>query len=227
MKNGANQKNVAKTLPPPLPQVCVPVPAEMAGQEDHSPFPSRPAPSAGSHQPSESNEPNNLPSAPAAMTEQGLPPPAPSSLAPSVDTQNNTSKSYELRNSVENNEETEEAIGLVGYYRDKIKNSKLFKQFMEIYQQFTSEERLKECMHPYDTQLNEAMNTSVSRYARKERIYCSTMSLTNRVMIDLGTLNCGYYGYWSCVFDKLNMPISESLEAYLKYKDGKKEEKRL
>ena len=97
---------------------------------------------------------------------------------------------------------------------------------MQIYQQFTSEELLQECMHPYETQLNKAVNASVNRYARKGRTYCSTMSLTNRVMIALETLNYGYFGYWSRVLDKLKMPTSESLEAHLKNKDRKKKRKR-
>ena len=168
---------------------------------------------------------------PAAMEGQEDHPPSPSSPAPSAGSQTSSKatvsrKSYEVDMNPTDTNVTKEDHELEGYYRCKTKNAKLYKQFTKIYRQFTSEERLRECMHPYDTQLNEAMNTSVHRYAPKGRTYCSTMSLTNRVMIALGVRNAGYYGYWSRVFAKMKLPMSPNLEAYLKNKDKKKKRKR-
>ena len=95
----------------------------------------------------------------------------------------------------------------------------------KIYDRLTSEDRLKECMHSYSTQINEALNTAVSRYARKGRTYCTTMSLTNRVMIAMGVRNEGFFTFWSKVFLSLGIRMSVSLANRLKGKDGIKKRK--
>ena len=197
--------NKKKALPP-LPSQCIP--AAMAGQDDHPPPPSSPAPSAGTR---DSTNPD--------------PPPLPSIPATSVTTTTQVQPSSEYKDPALE-ETTENENEFVGYYRCKKKNKKLYKKFKKIYRQFTSEERLRECMHSHNTQLNEAMNTSVSRYARKGRTYCSTMSLTNRVMIAMGVANAGYFAFWLRVFQLLRLSLSPSLENHLKSKDKKKGRKR-
>ena len=135
-----------------------------------------------------------------------------------------TQQSYGEPASVRKEEENKERPK--GYYRSKVENGKLYKQMKKIWKKLTTEDRLKECMHPYDSQINESMNTSVAKYARKGRTYCTTMSLTNRVMISLGVQNLGYFYYWSRVFDSLSMEMSPALKHHLMQKDKKKSNKR-
>ena len=78
----------------------------------------------------------------------------------------------------------------------------------------------------FDSQINEALNTSVLKYARKGRAFSTTMSLTNRVMIVMGLHNLGFFGYWSCIFDFLGIDMSPLLIHYLKQKDNNKKRKR-
>ena len=80
----------------------------------------------------------------------------------------------------------------------------------EIWEKLTTDERLKECMHPFDSQINEALNTSVGKYAPKGRTYCTSMSLANRVLIAMGTHNLGYLQYWTRVFESLQLDMSPS-----------------
>ena len=121
---------------------------------------------------------------------------------------------------------TEENERKEGYYRCKIKHKKLYEQMKPIWDRLTTEDRLLECMHYFDSQLNEALNTSVMKYARKGRTYCTTMSLTNRVMIAVGVHNLGFFGYWSRVFLSLGIDMSPSLAHHLQQKDNKKKRKR-
>ena len=88
----------------------------------------------------------------------------------------------------------------VSYYRSKTKDSTLYNQMNKSYLPFTTEERLKESLHNFSTQKNEAMNNSVAKYAPKTRTYSTSMSLTNRVMIAIGCCNLGFYLFWSRVY---------------------------
>ena len=86
------------------------------------------------------------------------------------------------------------------FYRCKVKDKVLYQQMRDAYEPFTNEERLRESLHSYSTQKNEAMNNSVAKYAPKTRTYSTTMALTNRVMIAIGTSNLGYVTFWERVF---------------------------
>ena len=95
-----------------------------------------------------------------------------------------------------------------------------------IWEKLTTDERLLECMHRFESQINEALNNAVAKYVRKGRTYCTTMSLTNRIMIVMGVHNLGYFGYWSRVLASMELYLSTSLGNHLKQKDEKKNYKR-
>ena len=109
-----------------------------------------------------------------------------------------------------------------GFYRCKEKNALLYRQINECLRKVFSDEYLDQCRHEFDTQKNEAMNTSVSKYARKGRTYGTSMSLESRVMISLGIQNYGYERFWKTVYDGLSITMSPALRQYLEKKDGKK-----
>ena len=109
------------------------------------------------------------------------------------------------------------------YYRCKQKDKELYKHMNKNWEKLTCYERLCECMHLFDCQINEALNTSVGKYTRNGRMYSRTMSLTNCVMMAIGFHNLGYYGYWSQDFLLLSQDISLSLMRHLQNKDKKKE----
>ena len=91
----------------------------------------------------------------------------------------------------------------------------------EAYQPFTTEERLQESLHNYSTQKNEAMNNSIAKYAPKIRTYSTTMALTNRIMIAIGTCNFGYVTFWQRVFLDLGLTMNTDTEFFLIAKDNK------
>ena len=102
----------------------------------------------------------------------------------------------------------------------------MYMQLKPIYDKLTTEEKVSECMHSYNSQCNEALNTSVGKYARKGRTYCGTMSLTNRITIAIGVHNVGYQGYWTEVCTSLSMEISPNLDNHLLQRDRRKNWKR-
>ena len=65
------------------------------------------------------------------------------------------------------NEETTE--DKISYYRSMTKRKSLFDLMMSVYATYITPERLLECLHPFDTQLNEALNNVVAQYAPKNR----------------------------------------------------------
>jgi len=55
------------------------------------------------------------------------------------------------------------------FNRNKKNNAKLYNQIQKAYRQYTTEARLKESLHLYDTQKNEAMHNSIAKYAPKQK----------------------------------------------------------
>jgi hypothetical protein len=68
-----------------------------------------------------------------------------------------------------------------GYFRWKTKDAKLYVKLQEILERFITPERLKEVAHGMDTQCNESFNNMFSWLAPKNKVYCGTQSLRNRL----------------------------------------------
>ena len=64
-----------------------------------------------------------------------------------------------------------------GHYRSMIEDEDLYHQVLDALAPFMKEDMLKMLWHEYDTNVNEAMNRSVSSFAPKDRTFCRTMSL--------------------------------------------------
>ena len=102
----------------------------------------------------------------------------------------------------------------------------MYNDFHEIWQQFTNKECLKECWHPFEFQINKALNFAVMCRAPKHKAYSTSMSLTNRVLLTAGIHNLGYHQFWVQVFGDLSMEMGGSLEECLHARDKVKERKR-
>ena len=160
---------------------------------------------------------------PAGPEEHSSRPPSPKCSSPPAKSPN-TPESYTMKHPEGNKEKLKKRRK--GYYRLNEKHSKLYNEMKTISRQLTTDDKIRECMHPYDSQINEAMDVSVAKYARKDRTYCTTMSLTNRVMIAMGVNNLGYYRYWNRVFESLKIDMSPALKHHLQQKDKTEEKKR-
>ena len=85
------------------------------------------------------------------------------------------------------------------------------------YMKYTSLDFLKQCVHEFDTQLNEGMNTSVASYAQKGITYCTTTSLRTRVLTAAGIQLVGFH--WYLIFDLIGLPFPKELSDALIAKD--------
>ena len=63
------------------------------------------------------------------------------------------------------------------------------------------------------------MNTSIAKYAPKTKTYEMTISLTNRVMIAVGTNNLGHEKYWTSVYSSMDLKIETETISFLKSLD--------
>ena len=71
-------------------------------------------------------------------------------------------------------------------YRDVDEDSTLLKAMMKIHDIYMFDERLLELWHYFNSQQNEALNKSITKYAPKYKERSTTMSLLNRVAAAVG-----------------------------------------
>ena len=80
-----------------------------------------------------------------------------------------------------------------GYYRCKTEDGELYETLCELYGPYITTERITQCKHEFDTQVNEGMNTCVAKYAPKNKHYSKSVSLEARVKVAAAIYNCGYH----------------------------------
>ena len=85
----------------------------------------------------------------------------------------------------------------------------------EIYSDFLAEDNLEQCRHGFTTQANESFNNSIASYAPKNKVYGTSMSLSNRVSIAIGVKNEGKKQYWQKVYSKMSMTLPLRLSVFL------------
>ena len=112
------------------------------------------------------------------------------------------------------------------YYRNKDTDSELYNQLWEVYEPCILPHRLLELLHLYDTQVNEAMNQLVAKFAPKNECLGTSMALTHRVYVAVGIHNLGYHDFWKRVYDDLKLSMSSVLANHLLNKDKEKNRRR-
>lgn len=106
----------------------------------------------------------------------------------------------------------------IGYYRDKTNeiDMSVYLDIKDEYIKYVTEERLKECHHTYDTQLNKALNNAIARVAPKNKTFSRSPSLRARVSIVIGIQNYGYNKFWTVlVGEKFGIEMSSAFVAFL------------
>ena len=98
-----------------------------------------------------------------------------------------------------------------GHYRCMVNDEKMYEQIMMAVSPYITREMLTMLWHTYDTNLNEAMNRSVSAFAPKDRTFCRSMSLTTRISIAAGVQLVGHYKYWEMMLERQGIKMSSAL----------------
>jgi hypothetical protein len=94
---------------------------------------------------------------------------------------------------------------------DNQDDSDLLAHVMKITEHIFTDAALRQIHHPYDSQKNEALNTSVAKYAPKNKVYGRTPSLRSRVYFVGGVNSVGLHNFVARVSDDIgisNLPKS-------------------
>ena len=111
------------------------------------------------------------------------------------------------------------------FYRDKENDAKLYTELKTIMDGFITMKRLRESGHGYDTQVNESLNNVVAWLAPKNKMYCATRSLENRIAVAIGLVSCGLLAYHERLFKELGIELSDETWHYLTVRDNSRRKK--
>jgi hypothetical protein len=113
----------------------------------------------------------------------------------------------------------EQRLASVRYYRRKTsKDALLYNTLTNVLSRFLTVENLKEVAHGLDTQMNETFNNSASWMAPKNKVYCGSGSLTNRISIALGISALGSEAYFTRLYTYLGITMTPNIIHSLKKK---------
>ena len=108
------------------------------------------------------------------------------------------------------------------FYRNKEKDGKLYALLQNIVGNYTSLERLTEIAHGMDTNCCEAFNNLMTWHAPKNKVYCGSRSLWNRVCLCIGVASVGVLPYFTRLFKKLGIRMTPNVLNYLEVKHRSK-----
>ena len=97
-----------------------------------------------------------------------------------------------------------------GYCRCRQRNKELYDSMMLTYTPYITVETLMQVNHPWYTQKNEVMNTSISAFAPKDKTYSMTKSLLARVSIAAGISIAGHKNFWNNVASELEFTFDDN-----------------
>jgi hypothetical protein len=113
----------------------------------------------------------------------------------------------------------EERKTLVKYYRNKETDAKLYTLIQSKMERFVTKDRLMEMAHGLDTNMNEAFNQICTWFAPKNKVFAGSGSLRNRIAMAVGVHSLGVEVFFKRLFKNLGIPVSDSLEYYLRTKE--------
>ena len=109
----------------------------------------------------------------------------------------------------------EERKASTRYYRNKTKDAKLYEVLSGLLARFITKAALKEIAHAHDTQVNESLNNLVSWFAQKNKVYCSSGSLRNRISMAIGIHSVGHYEFFTRLFKLLGIAADPDVRYFL------------
>jgi hypothetical protein len=107
------------------------------------------------------------------------------------------------------------------YYRNKNNesNAKLYNTLSDKLARFITLDRLQEVVHGMDSQVNESLNNTISWLAPKNKVYCASWSLTNRIGIAVGINSLGMVDYFGRLFKALGIIMTPNIKHFLEVRE--------
>ena len=96
-----------------------------------------------------------------------------------------------------------------------------------MHEQFVTDEKLRQMIHPYNTQCNESLNMRLVELAPKHKNFSRTKALNYRVSMVVSHHNVGMNQFYRRVFKLLNLNLDPALEDRLVSKQKHKERKQI
>jgi hypothetical protein len=112
------------------------------------------------------------------------------------------------------------------YYRCKDKDKELYSKLQHITSRFITMERLREVAHGMDTQINESFNNTASWFAPKNKVYCGSQSLCNRLSMAVGINSLGMQQYFVRLFRVLKIQMTPDIHHFLVTKQNSRQKRR-
>lgn len=119
-------------------------------------------------------------------------------------------------------QDDEERLASARYYRSKTKDALLYDALDKLLSRFLTLENLREVAHGLDTQMNESFNNAASWLAPKNKVYCGSGSLTNRISIALGINALGTELYFKRLYTALGITMTPNVMHCLKVKGNQR-----
>ena len=120
------------------------------------------------------------------------------------------------------NNNNEEPDNNQRFYRSKTKDGTLYKKLEHVIERFVTFDRLREVAHGMDTNVNESFNNTFSWLAPKNKVYCGTQSLHNRLSIGIGIQSIGLLEYFKRLYSTLGISITPNVLNFLAVKEVKR-----
>ena len=111
------------------------------------------------------------------------------------------------------------------YFRSKITDKDPYKQITNVITPYLADENFKILSRPWSTQNIEPMNNPVAAYAPKKQNSSGMMSIKTKVGVAAGVLSLDHLGFWTRIFQYLDLQMDDKFAATLVTRNKKKEKK--
>jgi hypothetical protein len=108
------------------------------------------------------------------------------------------------------------------FYRSMVDDAALYSKLHQIVERFVTVDRLQEVAHGMDTQVNESFNNTFSWLAPKNKVYCGSQSLQNRLCMGIGINALGIDEYFRRLFKKMCIIMTPNVQHFLEVKESKR-----
>jgi hypothetical protein len=105
------------------------------------------------------------------------------------------------------------------HYRCKEKDAKLYVILQATLERFITQDKLLEMAHTLDTNMNEAFNQICTWFAPKNKVFAGAYSLHNRIAFAVGINSVGVLLYFTRLYRKLGVTMTDNVKHYLTVKD--------
>jgi hypothetical protein len=105
------------------------------------------------------------------------------------------------------------------YYRNKVESQQLYDLLQSKLERFITLDRLREIAHGMDTNMNEAFNNVCTWFAPKNKVFCGTGSLSNRLSMAASINSVGMDVFFSRLYEQLGIYVTPNVTHFLKLKE--------